>query len=108
MRIKVAFGPLTLILVPSAIWHGPAYKLRLLAIKKEAAFAGHRCMLVPEIPVRKQSRLGNAQLIEQAANTIVTPDQRLNILGQLLDGGRSNLFDCACVSVASLKLQRLK
>jgi len=94
LRILAHLTPVTLIVVPSEMWGSPQDRLRLLELKADAAFADHRCILVPEGIIQRQPRLENARLIE-TSGTSVNADQRLALMAYLIEAGPSSLLDCA-------------
>jgi hypothetical protein len=96
LRVLVRTTPVTLVIVPDALWHGPADHARLLELKDTASFADHRCVLVPEGYIQRQPRLSNARLIESSLTKQVTADQRLRLLAFLIEAGPSSLAQCAC------------
>lgn len=87
----------TLVAVLSRLWHDPAGKDALIALKRAADAAGRGCILVPEASVQRQPRLSTAKTIEQSMGVRVTAEDRLAVLGHLIDVGYSTLFDCACL-----------
>jgi hypothetical protein len=94
-RVLVHLMPVTLVIVPNAMWNAPSDHARLLELKSTAAFTGHRCVLVPEAFIQRQPRLDNSRLIESSGTTSVTADQRLSLLAHLISNGASSLADCA-------------
>lgn len=95
LRVLVELTPVTLVVVPNPIWTSPGEHARLIELKETAAFAAHRCVLVPEGFIQRQPRLDNARLIEASGATAVTADQRISLLAYLVSNGTSPLADCA-------------
>ena len=86
----------TLVCVPSRIWHSEDKKPALIQLKRAANQAGRGCVLVPEMFIQRQPRLGSARAIEQSLGVFVTAEDRLAILIHLVESSYSTLFDCAC------------
>ncbi|WP_406857245.1 hypothetical protein ABEG18_06335 [Alsobacter sp. KACC 23698] len=65
-RIRLQAGAVTVVAAPAAIWRCDPTRHKLLSLKKAAAAAGERVILVPDTAVRRQPQLATAAMV--AAN----------------------------------------
>lgn len=96
-RVRPHDGPaVSVVAVPSDVWHGPAGKAGLLSLKRAAAALGRRLVLVPEGAFARDVRLADALLVAACARVAVAPADRLRLAGTLsLTGGAMRLADAA-------------
>lgn len=88
----------TVICIPSRMWHAANEMARLRRVKTGLAHNGLRVMLIPEAFIQREPRLGTSRAIEEATGVHVSMADRSAVLEHLLArGGRSTLIRCASV-----------
>lgn len=94
-QVKLGSRNVCLVCVPSSHWHYPPLMKRFLETKAAAEISGHQVLLVPETFIRRQPRLGNAQLLVRSMDLEVTATDRMNVMCFLLENGGGTLAEVA-------------
>jgi hypothetical protein len=84
---------------PSSIWRDR--REGLVEIKRKAAEAGLRVMLISPQFIQREPRMSNTRAIADTCHIFLTAEDRMAVLLHVLENGYSNLQDCASVVVDS-------
>lgn len=95
VRLSAYTRPLTAIIAPPRVWYSASLKRALLALKTELRSRGRPVVLVPARLLRREPRLGNAELIAQTPSVPMTASDRMTIEMHVMTEGPSTLEDCA-------------
>ena len=95
VRLSAYTRPFTAIIAPPRIWYSANGKRSLLELKYELRSLGHVAVLVPGRLLRRQPRLGNAELIAKSPSVPMTASDRMKIEIHVMTEGPSTLEDCA-------------
>lgn len=84
---------------PTSIWR--TRRKGLVDIKRKAAEAGHRVMLISPQFIQREPRMTNTRAIADSCHVFLTAEDRMAVLLHVLENGFSTLQDCASVIVDS-------
>ena len=84
---------------PTSIWRNR--RQGLIEIKRKAAEAGLRVMLISPLFIQREPRMSNTRAIVDTRHIFLTAEDRMAVLLHVLENGYSTLQDCAAVIVDS-------
>ncbi len=92
-RIRLKTAMITVVAVASDVWEVGVRRSRVLALKRAAAAAGRRVLVIPERRLRREPRCGNALLIAQAAQAAIGAEDRIAVMAALTEEPGMSLGD---------------
>ncbi|WP_156385750.1 hypothetical protein [Devosia sp. Root685] len=84
---------------PASIWRNR--RQGLIEIKRKAAEAGFRVMLISPQFIQREPRMSNTRAVADTCHIFLTAEDRMAVLLHVLENGYSTLQDCASVIVDS-------
>lgn len=84
-RVRLKTATITVVAVPSVVWEVGVRRSRVLALKRAVVAAGRRVLLIPEGPLRREPRLGNALLMARAAQAGIGAEDRIAVMAALAE-----------------------
>lgn len=95
LEVRIGKRRAVLVCVPSRLWNNPNDMEVFHELKALSRVHGYDVLLVPQSFIQRQPRLDNAMLVSGTAEAKVSPTDRMNVLGHLIEHGDATLYELA-------------
>lgn len=97
INLRLRGSLITAIGVPTRVWHSPRGKGQILLLKRDLESVRQPSIVIAERIIRRQPRLRNLELLDQAQETVTSPTGYFELMKAVIEQGSVPIVDCAAM-----------